>query len=1452
MNMPISDVTVPELVSIGLNDISINLDEGEVSLVVTVHLTDDLSGIFDGEHADGSGGSGPQVRFVSPSGQIVDGVFDILNPVSGDRLDGIYQATVTLNSSAEAGVWQAAYLLLNDEAGNQAFLDPSNSAALAAATFTVVNSNSDVIVPELVSIGLNDISINLDEGEVSLVVTVHLTDDLSGIFDGEHADGSGGSGPQVRFVSPSGQIVDGVFDILNPVSGDRLDGIYQATVTLNSSAEAGVWQAAYLLLNDEAGNQAFLDPSNSAALAAATFTVVNSNSDVIVPELVSIGLNDISINLDEGEVSLVVTVHLTDDLSGIFDGEHADGSGGSGPQVRFVSPSGQIVDGVFDILNPVSGDRLDGIYQATVTLNSSAEAGVWQAAYLLLNDEAGNQAFLDPSNSAALAAATFTVVIPNGDGVTNNAPTFSVGDGIVTTPVGSYDTGRSVAVQLDGKIVVAGSSVIGSNFDFALVRYNADGSLDASFGGGDGIVTTPVGLLEDEIFSVTVQPDGKIVVAGYVSNGSDWDFAVVRYNADGSLDASFGGGDGIVTTPIGSSFDQGLSVTVQPDGKIVAAGFTFGSTSDFALVRYNADGSLDESFGGGDGIVTTTVGSEGQGLSVKVQPDGKIVVAGFSFTGSDWDFALVRYGADGSLDTSFGGGDGIVTTPVGLSFGQSVTVQPNGKIVVAGFSLGSTIALVRYNADGTLDESFGGGDGIVKTPVGSEGQGLSVTVQPDGKIVVAGISFTGSDWDFALVRYGADGTLDTSFGGGDGIVTTPVGLLNDFGQSVTVQPDGKIVVAGYISNGSDWDLAVVRYNADGTLDLTFDGTNTLNGAPPYTENGMAVVLDSSVSIYDAELAASGSYAGATVTLARRGGASANDAFGASGMLANIQESKDVIYSGTTIGVVTQNSAGSLVLTFNASATQSLVNGALSAITYANTSDAPPSSVQIDWTFSDGNTGSQGTGGVLSATGSTTVAITSVNDAPTDIALAGSSVQEFRANGTQVGTLTATDPDAGDTLTYTLLNSAGGRFAIVNTNRLVVADGLLLDYEQATSHQVQIRVDDGHGGSRIETFTIAVADVNPEIVTGSGSADTLVGGSGNDRLSGGAGNDTLKGNAGNDSLDGGAGNDILTGGLGNDIYIVVTGDDISEFSGQGTADRARAAATFALATGDNIEFLETTNAALATTLNLTGNEIAQTITGNAGANVLSGLAGNDILIGNGGNDILIGDAGNDSLDGGAGNDALIGGLGNDIYIVTTGDDIAEFSGQGTADRARAAATFALATGDSIEFLETTNAALTSTLNLTGNEIAQTITGNAGANVLSGLAGNDTLIGNAGNDKLLGGLGNDRLTGGAGNDIFVFNTALNASTNKDTLTDFNVLADTIQIDNAIFTKITGTGSLSSAQFFKGTAAHDADDRIIYNAATGILIYDSNGNASGGAIQFATLAKGLALTNADFVII
>jgi uncharacterized delta-60 repeat protein len=369
-----------------------------------------------------------------------------------------------------------------------------------------------------------------------------------------------------------------------------------------------------------------------------------------------------------------------------------------------------------------------------------------------------------------------------------------------------------MVIQSDGKIVVAG--FVGSSSDFALARYGVDGSLDSGFGSG-GTVSTNFASLHDEINAIALDGSGNIVVAGYArqSNGN-FDFALARYTPAGVLDASFDT-DGMVTTAIGSGQDVAKAIAIQSDGKIVAAGFSYnGSNNDFAVARYNNDGSLDTSFDS-DGMVTTPVGSGlDEAYSIAIQSDGKIVVAGKT-QGSNADIALVRYDTNGTLDTTFGGVDGIVIQDVNTAHneGNAVAIQSDGKILVTGYGYDGAqgFLLLRYDTGGTLDLSFDD-DGMVITHIGSQATGLSIAIAGDEKILVAGRASNGSNNDFALARYNADGSLDTGFDG-DGTVVSAMGsATEDWGNAVGIQSDGKIVVAGFSGTTDHHDFAVARYN----------------------------------------------------------------------------------------------------------------------------------------------------------------------------------------------------------------------------------------------------------------------------------------------------------------------------------------------------------------------------------------------------------------------------------------------------------------------------------------------------------------------------------------------------------------------------------------------------------------------------------------------------------------
>jgi uncharacterized delta-60 repeat protein len=394
-------------------------------------------------------------------------------------------------------------------------------------------------------------------------------------------------------------------------------------------------------------------------------------------------------------------------------------------------------------------------------------------------------------------------------------PTFGSG-GKVITSFGNYSDAGSVALQSDGKAVVAGSNSNGGHINWAIGRYNTDGSLDTSFG-SNGTVTQDFGF-DNNARAVIIQSDGKIVVAGSGANENEpriW--TIGRYNSNGSLDTSFGG-SGIIANPLGDDLFETLNALVlQPDGKIIAAGYlrkNGAETEYVTMVRYNTDGSYDQAFGIG-GIVTyhLDIGTFQIVRSAALQFDGKIDIFGES-SGTPF---LIQFNTDGSVDTTFGS-NGSVSENSLNGIGFAVAIQSDGKIVVTGEynqSVNRTF-VIRYNTDGSHDNSFGSG-GFVLNPLAtfdSSDNATSLVIQPsDGKVIFGGNALIGSSYEFVLGRLNTDGSLDTNFGT-NGAILTPMGT----GGSSTIfhlarQTDGKILAVGGASNGSYDDWALARYAA---------------------------------------------------------------------------------------------------------------------------------------------------------------------------------------------------------------------------------------------------------------------------------------------------------------------------------------------------------------------------------------------------------------------------------------------------------------------------------------------------------------------------------------------------------------------------------------------------------------------------------------------------------------
>ena len=408
--------------------------------------------------------------------------------------------------------------------------------------------------------------------------------------------------------------------------------------------------------------------------------------------------------------------------------------------------------------------------------------------------------------------------------------------GKVTTAFGTGMDGASgVKIQPDGKIVVAGYSAgSGNNYLLAVSRYNSDGTLDTSFN-GTGKVTVDLSTGYDIATCVAIF-DNKIIAGGMKWSGTSGDNALIRLNNNGTLDSSFGN-NGVVSNSIGVG-DAGInSIAFQPDGKIVATGICtmLGTGRDFAIMRYNSDGSLDSTFGS-NGIVTYDFNNSYDfPYSVVIQNDGKIIAGGATGQDPIYDFGIVRLDTLGAVDASYGN-NGMVVTDFGKpdEWAYGSVLQADGKLILAGTS-GSPyrIVLSRYNDNGVLDTTFNA-TGKVSTAITSHDEAMAITTDSSGKIIACGVSYNGSNQDFCLVRYLPNGYLDNTFGT-SGHVTTDFSGGIDKGNAIVLQPDGKVVVAGVAAQ----DFGVARYITTlntGIIDFSSSVENLLVYPNPIEHN----------------------------------------------------------------------------------------------------------------------------------------------------------------------------------------------------------------------------------------------------------------------------------------------------------------------------------------------------------------------------------------------------------------------------------------------------------------------------------------------------------------------------------------------------------------------------------------------------------------------------------------
>jgi len=761
---------------------------------------------------------------------------------------------------------------------------------------------------------------------------------------------------------------------------------------------------------------------------------------------------------------------------------------------------------------------------------------------------------------------------------------FGMGGKTVTDFDGQPNSAYAVALA-SGKLLVAGSIIVNGDADFALARYNADGTLDTTFGNG-GLVTTDFGSTADEAYAIAIDPaTGKILLAGHTQTDAGFfDFAIARYNADGSLDSTFGANqNGKVVVDFAGDFDQATAITFQGTSIIVSGTATVSFNAEFAMLRLTGDGLLDTSFGAAHSgkVMTEWAGALAESSGVAVTPTGGIVVVGYEneYATGTAEAALAAYTAGGLLDTTFGADH---TGLVKLDFGcaddraTAVVVQSDGKILLTGFANdcngNSDVVLARLNATGDLDATFGAG-GVAYADFGGIDQGYAITLM-DGHVVVAGHTEINGQQDFALARFTDAGVLDSDFGAG-GLITLDMGA-DDTVLGMAVDSQGGVIAVGtslVIQSGAA-DFALARFaiplpppppppanhppvaDAGGPY-VTHEGdTLTVSGAHSTDDDGHIVSFewDFNYDGNDFDVDATGmevdfptlNGAGQR-TIALR----VTDDQGATSVIVttvNVENARPVTtLSGPTTAIRRQT------LTFTGSFTDASANDTHT----------------VCWNFGDGNTLTFTNGDSADALkvthaykkkGVYTVTFT-VRDSH------GACTTSSMKVAIDVGMAVVNDASTGLT---TLMVSGSDTADVITLKKGKHGLNLFIDDDDAGVFQVDRVIIHGSAGNDVirigdgvtQSVEVFGEDGNDVIFAGKSDA-TLHGGGGNDKLFGGAGHNLLDGGPGNDllavpahnkngaTLLGGAGDDVLLGGQGNDR--LEGGDGNDHLNGRGGAD-----------------------------------------------------------------------------------------------------------------------------------------------------------------------------------------------------------------------------------------------------------------------------------------------------------
>lgn len=1122
-------------------------------------------------------------------------------------------------------------------------------------------------------------------------------------------------------------------------------------------------------------------------------------------------------------------------------------------------------------------------------------------------------------------------------------------------------------VQADGKILLVGTAPVALGIGSVITRLNPDGSLDTSFGNQGKVLT----LLETGNYfasCILTQPDGKIVVAGFGRGPLDAapesnDFVVARYNEDGSYDSTFYFGKphgwDFTAPATTSSEDVSTGLAFQADGKVLVSGkSTVGGISTFSVMRLDAQGFPDPSFGNG-GVVTTSftagVSDQAAATSVVALADGKILVAGNMFVSGQWGGALARYNSNGTLDTTFGnqGMVGSVYIAGKTANFDSMTLEADGHILVAG-SFGGDVGITRYNADGSYSAH-------TLIPVGNA---HSVTVQPDGKILIGGdvSQYIGgaAQSHFVLLRLNADLSLDTSFGNTadsassyvmsaieqnllltgsdaieghgnalDNILTGNIGnnlldggagddvldggagadtLAGGDGSDVYVVDDaGDVVLEDAAGSGVD----EVRAKVSHVLADNLENLTLLTGAINGTGNGLANILIGNTTTNRLE--------GGEGNDVLDGGIGADTLVGGNGSDSYyVDHAGDVVIEDGSDGAEIDTVYSKITYTLGATLENlSIVSGIVTGTGNA-----------LNNVMSSGSSADTLVGGL----GNDTYIVNGSTDKVVETSTLASEIDTVLASASyvlsaNVENLTLTGGadinGTGNTQANLIAGNSGNNTLDGAGGRDTLMGGQGADYYIVDSLDDVVLETDSLDGARdtvSASFDYTLGNEIESLVL-TGSALRGMGNALNNTLVGNGLANVLDSGAGDDTLSGGVGADTMIGGSGNDSYTVDNaGDVIVELADSAQIDSVKSSISYVL--GAVLENLTLTGVAA---LNGTGNASDNAITGNSGANILDGGAGADTLIGGLGNDsyvvdhagdvvietsalateldqvtssvsyvlgsnvenlylsgsddlngtgnglaniiygntgknMLIGGVGNDTLAGLAGADTMDGGAGSDTYSVDDSGDIVIESASIGLDTVQSTISYTLS--DNVEAL-TLNG--TAAINGYGNQLNNTINGNGANNLLSGDAGNDNLLGAAGNDTLDGGAGNDALNGGIGNDVlgggqgvdvlyggtgadvFVIGNDDESIIVRDTIGDFKV-AEGDKIDLSQFDAnplLAGRQALSFVTNFSA----DATGQVKFTAAQNFLIISTDADAT--AEYVITLTGVTTLTAASLIL-